>query len=44
MNLRTILKKRREALKLVSPKQRDRARLAYQIALKAAQLKRECAA
>jgi hypothetical protein len=39
MNIRTIIARRKKALKNASPKTRDRLRQSYHVALKAAQLK-----
>ena len=44
MNLRKIIAKRKKALKCASPKTRDRKRQKYHEALKAAQIRKECAA
>lgn len=41
MRIRTLIKRRREALQGCKPKQRDRLRQSLKIALVAAQLKRE---
>jgi hypothetical protein len=43
MNLRTIIARRKKALKHSSPKTRDRLRQKYREALKAAQIRKECA-
>jgi hypothetical protein len=43
MNIRRIIKRRKLALKHSSPKTRDRLRQKYREALKAAQIRKECA-
>lgn len=44
MKLKTIISRRKKALKAANPKRRDKLRHELRIALVAAQLKRECAA
>jgi hypothetical protein len=43
MNIRTIIARRKKALKNASPKTRDRLRQAYKVALVAQQIRKECA-
>jgi hypothetical protein len=44
MKLRTIINRRKKALKSASPKRRDKLRYDLRVALVAAQIKKECAA
>lgn len=44
MKIRTIVSRRKKALKTAKPKQRDKARQAYFVALKLQQLRKELAA
>jgi hypothetical protein len=44
MKIRTIIQRRKKALKTASPKRRDKLRHQYHVALKLQQLRKECAA